>query len=355
MELQPFDMRLELEPQSRFDVIDVTRRLEAEIGDSFRRFKRTLYCSHHTTAGFLEPALARRLGHDPRRVDPFIQAFQQLFPAGADSLHDRMDLRSELSDEQRSVEPPNADAHLTFIGSGLQSCVTYVNRSDTPVLFMDLDGEYQGRRRIRTTTVTAYNHEREIAAFQCEVPVSHHTIDSINLNEAALGLDDRINDLVRRHGIGHGRVDIALDPSERSTAVTVNEYETLLMRHDLAEVLRDPLRYMARQGRNVLRDPRAVPTKTLDYAKYDVVRVMNRLIDALGLGNTAFERLVSRMMAVPAERRLRFKRSLSLGVGPNGDGASHVVRGRYQSPILIQWESTPRRARTLNVTVHGFE
>ena len=42
---------------------------------------------------------------------------------------------------------------------------------------------------------------------------------------------------VDRHGISHGRIDLSLLPEERHAGLTVNEYETLLMRHDLREVL----------------------------------------------------------------------------------------------------------------------
>src|SRR5207248_9525946 len=40
-------------------------------------------------------------------------------------------------------------------------------------------------------------------------------------------------------GITKGRVHIALAPGEHEVGLTVNEYETLLMRHDLADALRD--------------------------------------------------------------------------------------------------------------------
>ena len=220
---------------------------------------------------------------------------------------------------------------------------------------MDLDGEYEGRRRRRRTTVTAYSTETLIDTVPWDVPVSHHAIDSVNLADPAFGLEDRITDLVLRHGVEFGRVDLRLDGDEQSAAVTVNEYETLLMRYDLAEVLRDPLQFMANRGRSALRDPLAVPGKTLDYAKYDVVRIMNRLIDTFGLDDSFLERIVTRLMAVPARRRLRFKRSLALPIVSTADGATGVVRGRYQSPILIQWEATPRRSRRLTLALSRFE
>src|SRR3712207_9360267 len=54
-----------------------------------------------------------------------------------------------------------------------------------------------------------------------------------------------------------GRLRIALAPGERHAGLTVNEYETLLMRHDLSEVLRDPLRFMAEKAGHTLEIGRA--------------------------------------------------------------------------------------------------
>ena len=45
-------------------------------------------------------------------------------------------------------------------------------------------------------------------------------------------------DALKKAGVARGRLRVALDPSERHTALTINEYETLLMKYDLAEVLR---------------------------------------------------------------------------------------------------------------------
>jgi hypothetical protein len=156
-----------------------------------------------------------------------------MFPHGAGYRHDDLHLRSELSDEERRAEPPNGDAHLTFIGSGLQNCVTYRHLPGAPVFFMDLDGVYNGHYRSRTSSVVGYNRERQIAEFRWEVPVSRHAIDSVNLNDERLGLRQRIEQLIARRPVELGRLDIGLDSAEQAAAVTVNEYETLLMRHDL--------------------------------------------------------------------------------------------------------------------------
>jgi hypothetical protein len=73
-------------------------------------------------------------------VHEYVSTFQRLFPHGAGYRHDDLHLRTELPDEQRRVEPRNGDSHLTYIGSGLRSCVAYVNRPDTAAYFIDLDG-----------------------------------------------------------------------------------------------------------------------------------------------------------------------------------------------------------------------
>ena len=105
-----------------------------------RRHKRALYCSLHTTAGYLDQSLSARLRHDENRLAKFIHSFRTVFPQGAAYRHDRMELRTELTEAQREVEPRNADSHLTFMGAGLRNCVTYRNVPDAPVYFIDLDG-----------------------------------------------------------------------------------------------------------------------------------------------------------------------------------------------------------------------
>jgi hypothetical protein len=142
-----------------------------------------------------------------------------------------------------------------------------------------------------------------------------------------------------------------LDPSERHAALTVNEYETLLMTHDLAEVLRNPLRFFAEKSRHALANPRAVPAKTLGYAKYDFVRVLNQGLDTFGLRGSLVEKLLARTLAVPAARFFRMRRSISLLVSDREDGTTGMIEGTYQSPILVQWQRAPRATRIVDVTL----
>ncbi len=358
MAASPDSVTLELCPRRRIDVIDVNARLRDEVGDFLAPFERALYCSYHTTAGYLARGVGERLARHGT-VHDFLAPFQELFPPEAPYRHDQMHLRTELTPEQRRNEPRNADSHLTFIGSGLENCVTYASDPERPVYFVDLDGINQddaADRRTRRTTVLGYNREVSIERLTLDVPVSAHPIDSISLRDPRLGLFDRLHELLAERGIHNGRIDLRLAPDERHAGLTVNEYETLLMKHDLAEVLRDPVRFMARKGRNMLRDPGAIPAKAKNYAKYDLVCLVNTCLDTLGLSESFVERVIDKCLGVPAERFLGMKRSVSLLVAEdptNGEGT--IVQGRYQSPILVQWRKAAPGARRIEATLTRFE
>jgi hypothetical protein len=272
-----------------------------------------------------------------------------VFPPGAQYKHDQMHLREELSAEQRRVEPRNGDSHLTFMGSGMCNCVTYRNDPPAPVYFIDLDGESDGAPRRRTARVLGYEAESVVHTETVSVPLSRHPIDCVNLADPRLGVIERVNERLAATGIEKGRVEIALDPGEGDVGLTVNEYETLLMKHDLTEVLRDPLRFAALKGRHLLDDPLAIPGKTLDYAKYDFIQVLNSLMDAFHVTESFLERIVAQLMAVPARRFLRSRRVNFLASDPTGAGRARLVRGTYQSPILVQWRPTEGSARRIRV------
>jgi thiamine phosphate synthase YjbQ (UPF0047 family) len=329
-------------------VVELRAHFAAE-HQALAAFPHCLYWSSHTTAGFLDRSLAARLS--PEHVPTYLEAFRTLFPEGAGYEHDRLERREDLDPTQRAVEPKNADSHLAFIASGLRPCVTHPNRPSESVCFVDLDGMVDGRPRRRMTRLIGFRQEQVIGRTRIEVPVSAHPIDSINLKDPRLGVCDQLVDFVARTGVARGRLRIVLDPAERHSALTVNEYETLLMKHDLAEVLRNPLRFVAEQYRSAMRNPRAVPAKTLGYAKYDFVRVLNSGLDTFGLRGSLVEKLLARTLAVPAARFFRMRRSVSLLVSERGDGTHGIIEGTYQSPILVQWQRAPRRTRLLDVTL----
>ena len=337
------------------DVIDVRRLVSQRFGDSLDAYPKALCCSFHTTAGYLDQSLATRLSHSRGGVMSYINVFRTMFPEGAGYEHDKIDRRTELTEAQKPEEPQNADSHLAFMAGALRTCVTYRNRPSEPVCFIDLDGVHAGRPRRRRTSVLGYSHEEPVAQTRIVVPVSRHAVDSVNLKNPRLGIYEQCQQLVAEHGVTKGRIRLSLAPGERNAGLTVNEYETLLMRHDLSEVLRDPLRFMAEKAGHMLGNPRAIPAKTLDYAKYDLVRVFNQLLDAVGLHESMVESVLARAIAMPASRFLRMKRSVSLFVSDRHSvDRGKIVEGTYQSPILVQWHRGNRQARVLDVTLTRF-
>jgi len=352
----PLELSLDITPRGRLDVIDVRAQAAGTYGDVFEQYNRVLYCSLHTTAGYLPQSFATRLGTGPQAVRPYIDLFTTVFPEGAGYHHDDLDRRTELTAEQRPVEPPNADSHLAFIGSGLRACVSYVTRRPGPVSFIDLDGVNAGKPRRRMTTLVGYDSEIEVAKKTLLIPVSAtHPVDAVNLKDSRLGLYDELDALIKKHGVEKGRIRLSLGSGEQFASLTVNEYETLLMRYDLAEVLKNPLRFAAQKAKHAWDDPRAVPSKTIDYVKYDLVRAVNRLVDALGLAESAFERVFSQALAVPASRFLRMKRSVDLLVSDSRTpGLGSLVEGTYQAPIMVQWRRADRGERQVTVTLSQF-
>jgi hypothetical protein len=355
MAVPPVEFTLELTPRARVDVFDVRAEVSSRHGDALDHYSRALCCSFHTTAGYLDQSVAARLNQSPAGVMPYIDVFRTMFPEGAGYEHDKLERRTELTDDQKPSEPLNADSHLAFMAGALRTCVSYLNRPGEPMSFIDLDGVHNGHARRRRTTVLGYNAEETIAQARIIVPVSGHSVESVNLKDPGLGVYEQLLDLVARHDVTKGRLRLSLAPGERHAGLTVNEYETLLMRHDLSEVLRDPVRFMAEKAGHMLGNPRAIPAKTLDYAKYDLVRVFNRLVDALGLRESLVENVLSRAIAMPAERFLRMKRSVSLLVSDrDAEGRGAIVEGTYQSPILVQWHRGQRQSRALDVALTRF-
>jgi thiamine phosphate synthase YjbQ (UPF0047 family) len=349
----PLELTLELSARARFDVVDLRSRLSPEHVDALAAYPHCLYWSAHTTAGFLDSRVSGRL--DPEMISTYVETLRRIFPEGAGYAHDWLDRRQDLDPAQRAIEPRNGDSHLAFIAGGLRPCVTHPNRPGETVCFVDLDGVNEGRSRRRTTRVIGFHREAVIAQTRLQVPVSGHPIESINLKDPRLGLYEQLADFVARADVGKGRLHLALGRGERDAALTINEFETLLMKFDLHSVLRNPLRFMTEEYRKTLANPRAVAGRALGYAKYDLVRVLNSGLDTLGLHGSFLESLLARTLAVPAARILRIRRSISLLVAERHDGRLGPVEGVYQSPILIQWQRAPRSTRTLDVTLTRLE
>jgi hypothetical protein len=320
MAIHPTEITVEVSPRARFDIIDVRRRVLEMHGDLLEPFPQAVYCSFHTTAGYLDQTLASRLNARFASVTPYLREFQVVFPEGAGYQHDELHLRRELSDEQRRVEPRNADSHLAFISAGLRTCVTYRHRSGEPVYFIDLDGINGGRPRQRITSILGFREERVVARNRLRIPVTACGVDSVNLKDPCLGLFEQLQDLIARHEVLKGRIHMALAAGERQAALTINEYETLLIQHDLADVIRNPFRFMADGRRRLLTKAPAIRTRTVACARF-----------------------------------LRLQRSVSLLVSDCGTaGCGHLVQGRFQSPILVQWRPAESRTREIDVSLTRF-
>ena len=352
--MAPLQLALDITPRARLAVTDVRGRAAAVLGDELDRYTRCFYSSLHTTAGYLPQSLQTRLVGRRQGITSYLDVYRALFPERGGYRHDQLGERTELTAEQRLREPLNGDSHLMFILGRLRACVSYRVRPDS-VYFVDLDGVCAGTPRSRTTVLVSYDDEIEVARTSLRVPVSAHPIEAVSLKDPRYGLHEQLGDFIARHPSGKGRLKLELAPGERHACLTVNEYETLLMRHDLADVLREPFRFAAEKARHIWNDPRAVPQKARAYARYDLVQALNQLVDVLGLPTSRIEQWAARALAVPAERLFGVKRSIDLLVSDaNPTGRAAIVEGAYQSPILIQWRAAARRARTVNVSLTQF-
>ena len=352
--MAPLQFALDITPPTRVAITDVRKRAAATIGDEFERYARCFYGSLHTTAGYLPQGLQRRLVGASQGIASYLDVYRALFPERGGYRHDDLSQRTELTAEQRLNEPLNGDSHLRFILGGLRACVSHRLRPE-PVYFVDLDGTCDGTQRNRTTVLVGYDDEVEVAQTTLHVPVSAHPIDAVSLKDSRFGLQQQLVDFIARHASGKGRLTLTLAPEEQHACLTVNEYETLLMRHDLTDVLREPFRFAAEKARHVWKEPRAVPLKACAYARYDLVHALNQFVDGFGLPTSRIEQWVARALAAPAERLFGVRRSVDLLISDeNPTGRPTIVEGTYQSPILIHWRARAKRTRTVSVSLSEF-
>ena len=352
--MAPLQFALDITPQTRVSLTDVRSHAAATVGDSLDRYAHCFYSSLHTTAGYLPQSLQRRLVGQQQGVTSYLDLYRALFPERGGYRHDDLGDRSELTAEQRRHEPLNGASHLSFIFGGLRACVSY-RLQPAPVYFVDLDGIFDDTPRKRRTVLVGYDEEVTVAHTDLKIPVSSHPIEAVSLKDPRYGLHEQLADFVSSHDSGKGRLKLELATGEKHACLTVNEYETLLMRHDLADVLREPFRFVAEKARHVWNEPRSVPLKARAYARYDVVQAVNQLVDVLGLPTSRIEQLVARTLAKPAERLFGVKRSIDLLVSNvNTSGQTAIVEGTYQSPILIHWRNAERNTYTVRATLSRF-
>lgn len=349
------EINLALTPASRLDVIDVRRRIRENHGDILDSYDRVLYCSHHTTGGYIDQELAHRLNHSLDSIHAFLRAFQRLFPAGKSYRHDDMASRAELTEEQRKDEPPNADSHLSFISAGIENCVDYRNdERGRPVYFIDLDGvNHKDQARRRRSTIVGFDKDRLVDRFSVKAPVADEHIGSVDLNNEEIGLFEKAEDLIRQQGIQKGWVEFELAPDQLGAGLTVNEYEILLMQHDLASVLKNPLEYAITSGQYLFRNPLALPGKSWQYVKYDFIRMINSVLHVPGFRKLLPDQAVRRLFTTSASHFLGMKRAVRFLVlpGEESDECGSIVKGTYQSPILVQWKKPNSGSRRIIATL----
>lgn len=347
----PF-VTLELQPEQRPEALDLRPHLEGEGGWSNGSLSPRLLCiSYHTTAGFLDRSLRTRVGHDPARLRRFLDSLVAFFPPEAGYEHDRLHLRDELTDAQKLCEPLNADAHLAFIGGGFTNCTTYEAPSGEPIWFVDFDGIYRDRedrpiQRTRKATVVGFEHEDVLLRLPLEVEVPSGPV-ALNLGDPSVGLLDQVEAQVQRLGIEYGRVTLRLDPRERDVGLTVNEYEALLMSRDLIDVLERPFHFVWAVANRFSKTPLAAPVELAATA-------LTRALESLGITPSRRSRILSRALSSDSPRVLRMRRHANLAIlpleGSTANAEGRIVRGTYQSPILVQRNGTADGRRRLLAT-----
>ena len=66
-------------------------------------------------------------------------------------------------------------------------------------------------------------------------------------------------------------------------------------------------------------------------------------------GESSFERLIAKVMSLPARHFFRSRRVSFLATGDSPGMPPRLVRGTYQSPILVQWKAAERRTRRITI------
>jgi thiamine phosphate synthase YjbQ (UPF0047 family) len=289
------------------------------------------------------------LCYQQENVQRLIGIFQKLFPEGEDYYHDRLELRTELSVQQRLSEPKNADAHLIFMSSGLSNCVTYTHRPDSTVFLVDLDGVHGSVCRTRRTMVVGFNTAAVLHQTRVVVPIAQASMHAVNLGYSQHSLLQYVETLLQKFDVDVGKVEIALAPYEHNVRLTVNEYEPLLMQQDLSAVLRNPWKFLtgadiAPQG-NLETGPSAILSK----AQEGLMPMIRTLTNALCLNHAWAEKIISTLLRWPTSSLFRKQRKISLLVSQG-----KIIQGTYQSPILVQWSALREQTRSLDIVLTRF-
>ena len=77
-------------------------------------------------------------------------------------------------------------------------------------------------------------------------------------------------------------------------------------------------------------------------------------MEALRLDQGTFERLIAKVMSLPARRFLRSRRVSFLAGSDRQSNVPVMLRGTYQSPILVQWQPAEKQERRIDIVVVQF-
>ena len=208
----PIEFTLELTPRARVDVIDVRGEVFSRYGDALDRVSAGALLLLPHDGRLSRPERRRAAQSEPRRR----HAVHRCLPddvSGRGGLRARQDRAADGTvAAQRPSEPLNADSHLAFMAGALRTCVVYLNRPGEPMSFIDLDGVHAGRPRTRRTSVIGYSAEETVAQARVVVPVSGHSVESVNLKDPRLGVYEQCAELVAQHGVTKGRIRLSLAP-----------------------------------------------------------------------------------------------------------------------------------------------
>ena len=207
-------------------------------------------------------------------------------------------------------------------------------------------------QRQRTTTVSPTTRSAWSRARRSRIPVSKHPVDSINLADPRLGLLDAVNELLaqsrrrarpRRPGRRsdraqrrpHGqRVRNAADAERpgrraaRPAALRAIKARNVLQRSARDSRQDAQLREIRRRARAQLADGGAA-------ARPGIVRA------AGGQGD----------VAAGAPLPALAPRQLPAAGGRQSKARPRSLRGTYQSPILVQWQSAERQERRIDIVL----
>ena len=81
MVLSRLELKLDLMPATRFDLINVTKRVRQEYGEVLARYRKALYHSYPTTAGYFEQNLCERLDHNRDTISRVVSLFPDPVPS----------------------------------------------------------------------------------------------------------------------------------------------------------------------------------------------------------------------------------------------------------------------------------